>query len=215
MKRFWDYGTSTPIQRVGVIILGFGLVSLFSWMLKERLSFDDLLDSYYWPRSRDSFFFHLFFYFIPIGLLMSWGYYILVKIKEWVLKGKSKNTTPHKLHFKNSHAAFEFATKQYSANMNSGKMSLGIVQDTFKLKDGTKQFLIQLADVGKTTLVSGLNDRYVNQINQGDLVYWGFVDRVDDPNYAQISAIGHVLALLDPEYIPSDGKWTIKKDLTK
>ena len=53
MKKVWDYGTSTPIQRVGVIFLVIGLLSLFSWMIKKDLSFDDLLEAYSLPRSRD------------------------------------------------------------------------------------------------------------------------------------------------------------------
>ena len=106
MKKVWDYGTSTPIQRVGVIFLVIGLLSLFSWMIKKDLSFDDLLESYYLPRSRDSFFFHLFFYFIPLGLLMSWGYQILLNIKRWILNGKIEKTiTPkQKIYFKDNTA---------------------------------------------------------------------------------------------------------------
>ena len=229
MKKVWAYGTSTPIQRIGVIIFGIGLISLISWMVKEDLAFNDLFDSYYLPRSRDSFFFHLFFYLIPLGILMSWGYRVLIKLKEWVFnenlidfnqktepKVKQPQLQNHKnLHFKNNLAAFQFATKNYISNMESGKLNFGLVQDVFQTQDGNFQFLIQLADVGKTTLVSGFNDKHGDKIYKGNLVFWGFVESVNDINALKISGIGHVLAILSPEYDPNQGKWIIKKDLTK
>ena len=229
MKKVWDYGTSTPIQRVGVIFLVIGLLSLFSWMFKKDLSFDDLIEPYYLPESRDSFFFHLFFYFIPLGFLMSWGYGILIKLKEWVFNEKSeqidsKNYVKQRqsyappvknLHFKNNLVAFKYASENYTACMLPGKMTIGIIQDIFQLKDGSSQFLVQLADTGKTTLASGFNDKYANQIEKGNLVYWGFIEKVDYPEkHFQISAIGRILATLHPEFNPNDGKWTVKHNLT-
>ena len=238
MKRVWDYGTSTPIQRVGVIFLVVGLLSLFSWMIKEDLSFDDLLEPSYLPGSRDSFFFHLFFYFIPLGLLMSWGYQILLNIKQWVFnesyekltsnkhssstenlkstsKPRQKYTTPQKnLHFKNNLTAFKFASENYVANLLINQMNVGLVQDKFELKDGSFHFLVQLASKERTTLVSGFNDSYAKEISKGNLVYWGFVEQVTDKNHSGIEAIGHVLAILYPEFNPNNGKWTVKNDLT-
>ncbi len=225
MGKLWNYGTSTPIQRVGVIILGIGLLSLITWIIKEDLSFDDLFDPYYLPDSRDSFFFHLFLYLIPIGLSMSWGYQILVRIKEWIindrpekLKSEQKKfyTPPKKnLHFKNNLAAFQFAAQQYSANMSPKKVSLGIIQDIYKFEDGSIQFFIQLADVGKTTLVSGINDKHSEKLSKGNLIYWGYIDQVDEPNSLHVVAIGHILASLYPEYDPNNGKWVIRHDLTQ
>lgn len=49
MKKLWEYGTAKPVQRLGVIILVIGLLSLISWMVNRDLSFDDLFDSYYFP----------------------------------------------------------------------------------------------------------------------------------------------------------------------
>lgn len=227
MKRIWNYGTATPIQRIGVIVLAFGLVSLAAWMIRNDLSFSDLLHSYYLPDSRDSFFFHLFYYLIPIGLLMSWGYQVLIKIKEWIVndrteKIESKTTKQRKpyippeknLHFKNNHAAFKFAAQQYSPDMNPMQMSLGLVQEVYQFENGSIQFLVQLADMEKITFVSGINDKYEAEISKGNLVYWGYVDHVDEPNSLHISAIGHILATLSPEFNPNTGKWTVKKDLT-
>lgn len=228
MKRLWGYGTSTPIQRVGIIVLGVGLVSLFSWMLKEDLSFDNLFEPYYLPGSRDSLFFHLFLYLIPLGFLMSWGYQVLVKIKEWIVNGESKKpqsepkkvkqrqsyTPPKKnLHFKSNPAAFKYASENYIATMDRNKMSVGIVQDINFTKDKKPAFLIQIADKGKTTLVAGFNDKHAEKISKGNLVYWGFVDA--ENNDHEISAVGHVLATLHPELNPNDGRWVVKSDLTK
>lgn len=89
IRKIWSYGTSTPVQRIGVIILAIGLVSLFSWMFKEGLDFEDIFNEYYFPEDRDSIFFHLYFYFIPLGLILSWGYQLLVIIKRWVIGKKS------------------------------------------------------------------------------------------------------------------------------
>jgi hypothetical protein len=228
MKRLWGYGTSTPIQRVGIIVLGVGLVSLFSWMLKEDLSFDNLFEPYYLPGSRDSLFFHLFLYLIPLGFLMSLGYRVLVKIKEWIVNGESKKpqsepkkveqrqsyTPPKKnLHFKSNPAAFKYASENYIATMDRNKMSVGIVQDISFTKDKKPAFLIQIADKGKTTLVAGFNDKHAEKISKGNLVYWGFVDA--ENNDHEISAVGHVLATLHPELNPNDGRWVVKSDLTK
>lgn len=231
MKKIWIYGTSEPFQRVGILILGVGLLSLFSWMIKEDLSFEEILEfePYYLPRSRDSFFFHLFFYLIPLGLLMSWGYQILLKLKEWIFKETPETADPQSkekikktysppkqnLHFKNNLAAFQFAAKQYSVNMTAQHANIGIIQNIFQFEDGSKQFLVQLADIGKTTLVSGINDNHADKISKGNLVYWGFIDRVEEPNFMHISAIGHVLASLHPEYDPNKDKWVIKEDFTK
>lgn len=231
MKKIWAYGTSTPIQRVGVIILAIGLLSLLSWIYKNDMAFEDIFDSYYFPESRDSFFFHLYFYFIPVGLLMSWGYSLLVKIKSWIINGAEKkqpnkvqnaNATPRQpnkpklknLHFKNNLAAFKYASENYKAVMTPNQISLGIIQDEFQLKDGSNCFLVQLADIGKTTLVSGFNDNFSNQLSKGNLIYWGFVEQVEDKDFPHISAIGHVLATLSPELDPNNGKWVVKKDLT-
>lgn len=228
MKRLWGYGTSTPIQRVGVIILGIGLVSLFSWVIKEDLSLNEIFDLYYLPGSRDSFFFHLFFYLIPLGFLMSWGYQVLIIIKEWIVNGESKKlrSEPRKvaqrqpyippkknLHFKNNPTAFKYASENYIATMNSSAMNVGIVQDVNFTKDKKRSFLIQIADKGKTTLVAGFNDNHAEEISKGNLVYWGFVDTAN--NDQEILAVGHILAILHPELNPNDGRWIIKSNLTK
>lgn len=232
MKKLWQYGTSTAIQRIGVIVLFMGLFSFFLWIIIADLDFVDIFNPSYFPRSRDSLIFHLYLYFIPVGLLMSWGYFILVEIKKWVVNGANKSeeigiksdsnirkfrNKPKlkNLHFNNNLAAFKYASENYEASMISNKMSLGIIQDKYQLKNGSQCFLVQLADVGKTTLVGGFNDNYSNNLSKGNLIYWGFVEQIEDKDFPDISAIGHVLATLSPELDPNNGKWVIKKDLTK
>ena len=225
LKKIWNYGTSTPIQRVGIIILTIGLVSLISWMIKEELDLGDIFNSYSFPRSYDSFFFHLYFYFIPLGLLMSWGYIFLLKTKEWVINGyiykkptspkpKFTYTSPKKnLHFKNNSEAFKFAMNLYATNYTTNQMYFGIVKDIILLNDTKYQFLVQLADQNRTVLVNGYNDKHANRISMGNLVYWGYVDKTES-NTLGIEAVGHILATLHPEYNPNDFRWSIKENLT-
>lgn len=225
LKKIWNYGTSTPIQRVGVIILTIGLVSLISWMIKEELDLEDIFNPYSFPRSRDSFFFHLYFYAIPLGLVMSWGYVFLIKTKQWIIMGyipkhssplKRKKTysPPEKnLHFKNNTEAFEFATQLHSINYQTNALYFGMVKNISKLKDGSYQFLVQLADQNRTILVNGYNDKHSNKIFVGNLVYWGYADRIDSNSF-NIEAVGHILATLYPEYNPNNFKWSIKENLT-
>lgn len=66
---------------------------------------------------------------------MSWGYQVLIKLKEWIFNDKPKEcetktrakteaalrTTSEELTFQNNLAAFQFATKNYAANMEPGK----------------------------------------------------------------------------------------------
>lgn len=217
MKKVWDYGTSTPIQRVGVIFLVIGLLSLFSWMIKEDLSFDDLLESYYLPRSRDSFFFHLFFYFIPLGLLMSWGYQILLNIKRWILNGKIEKTiTPkQKIYFKDNLAAFEFACSIYPATLDLNKVYFGIVKDIVLTSSERFQFTIETANTNTTIKVYGYNDKYSSAIKINSLVFWLCEKPITNKNFLNIEALGSILFTLKPEFNPETNKWEILQNLSK
>lgn len=218
IKKAWTYGTSTPVQRAGVIILLIGLLSLSFWMGKEGLDFEDILNPYYSPSSRDSFFFHLYVYLIPLGLLMSWGNGLLIKIKNWVMNDRDSNiesNANHLMHFENNLKAFQFAADSYIPDLTPKKISIGLIQDRIQLKDGSTQVLVQLASKERTILVSGFNDKYSNSLGIGDLVYWGFVEPIKDEQYLHIEAIGHVVAILESTYNADTSKWSIKKDLTK
>lgn len=229
MKKIWNYGTSTPIQRIGVIFLVVGLLSLFSWMVKEDLTFDDLFEPYYLPKSRDSLFFHLFFYLIPIGLLMSWGYQILLNIKRWVFGEKPERIEPNSevklrrsyvppkknLHFKNNSAAFEFASSIYNADLSTGKNFFGIVREKATPKDEQSFFIIELAGSQENIFVTGINDKYLELVNTGNIIYWGLYENFGEKRLLDIQAKGYILATLHPEFNPNDGKWVIKNNLTK
>ncbi len=206
-------------------IIGFS--SFVSWFFKREIALEEIFNPRYFPRSRDFIFFHLYMYFIPVGLLMTWGYQILVKIKQWIFNEKpepiiKKIENPYKpspqplknLHFKDNLEAFKFAYKNYIADLTVAKMNLGIVQEVINLDSGT-QFLVQLANGSNTLFVIGFNDKYVNNISKGNLVYWRCVEQLNKENPTLPQAIGHILATLHPEYDPKTNKWTVKKDLTK
>ena len=227
LKKIWGYGTKTPFQRVGVLILTLGLVSALSWFMESDMYYMDVIDPYYFPDYRDSYFYHLYLYLVPIGLLMSWGYDLLQKIKSWVatgatpLKTKSTLAPTHStskqelknLHFKDNLSAFQYAVSITSASFLPGQMSLGLIQESGQTKDGNTYFLVQLANSKNTTLVYGYNDKYTNSITRGNLVYWGFLEEVTDIH--EIDAFGAILAILHPEYNPNTLRWEIKQNLTK
>lgn len=227
INKIWSYGTKHPTQRVGVIILAIGIVSAILWMFENDVTLEVFFVSYYFPRSSDLFIYHLYLFFIPIGLLMSWGYGFLLKIKYWVVNGKFKDkakpkkvsrphTPPKKnLHFKTTLAAFQFAVPMYLTKFSVNDLNFGIIQDKSELQDGSYHFLVQLADMRTTMIVSGFNDKYADDINVGNLVYWKMTELIDDANPVEIPAVGFVAATLYPEFNPNNKSWKIKKDLTK
>lgn len=223
MKKVWDYGTSTPVQRAGIIVLSLGLISLLAWVIKEDLSFEDIFDSYHFPRYRDSFFFHLYFYLIPLGFLMSWGYRLLIKLKQWVFykdTGKSviNSNEPilnKHLHFKDNTSAFEFASSISVADLSPQKINLGTVFEIMKSPHEKPFFIINLANIKNKVVVGGFNDKYANSIHVGDLVYWAFVELVEYEIYPEIQAVGYIIATVQPEFDPKSQKWILKKDLTQ
>lgn len=219
INKLWSYSTKEPIQRVGVVVFFIGLLSMFSWILMRGVDPLDVIDSYYQPDSRDSFFFHLYLYLIPIGLLMSWGYSLLLKIKEWIIKGNAEKK-PHSnskknLHFKTTLAAFQFAVPLYSVNFSLNIMNVGIIQNKTLLEDGSYHFLVQIANMHGTVLVSGFNDKYSDDINLGNLVYWKMTELVEDATEVDIPAVGAIVATLYPEFNPNTSQWKVRKNLTE
>lgn len=236
LKKIWSYGTKTPIQRVGVIILMVGLFSLLGWVYKANLSFEDIFDSYYFPRSRDFIFFHLYLYLVPLGFLMAWGYSFLIKIKKWIMNepqdSHSFNTlsikikerikeltapTPRKknLHFKNNLAAFEFASSLYNPDLFSGKNFFGIVRKVCN-PEGERSFLIiELAGSEEEIFVTGTNDKYFDLLSVGNIVYWGLEESFGEKRLLDVVAKGRILATLHPEFNPNTKLWSIRNNLTK
>ncbi|MCX0338306.1 hypothetical protein [Acinetobacter radioresistens] len=218
MKRLWLYGTSTPIQRIGVIVLGVGLLSLFSWMIKEDLSFEDLFNSYYLPSKRDSMFFHLFFYLIPLGFLMSWGYQILVKTQEWIFGKTKENKKPlkdEKLYFKDNMAAYDFASTIYSATLDLNTTYVGLIKDVVLTTNERFQYTIELANTDTTIKVYGYNDENSQSIRLGNLVLWRCEKPVSNKNYFNIQALGTIIATLQPVFDPNHGTWLIQSNFAK
>lgn len=136
-----------------------------------------------------------------------------------VLIRKFKSRTPkHQavktLHFKTNELAFEYADEFFSPIFMANQMSLGIVRAVEHSQRPDKIFTIELAGNGGKHLVGGINKKYSKSISVGNLIYWGYVDQVDESAFSY-SAVGHVIAILEPEFNPSNSKWTIKKDLTR
>lgn len=229
LKKIWKYGTSTPTQRIGIIVLVIGFLSSLLWIYKRDLNFTDFFDPYYLPRSSDSLIFHLYLYFIPLGILMSFGYKILIKLKEWVLNEKSEQiksksdvkqrrsyVPPKKnLHFQNNPAAFEFASSLYNPDLTTGKNFFGIVREKGTPKNEQAFFIIELAGSQESIFVTGVNDKYLELVNTGNIIYWGLEEFFGEKRLLNIQAKGYILATLHPEFNPNDGKWTIKNNLTK
>lgn len=147
-----------------------------------------------------------------IGIL----FFIGVRILKYFKSKQKPLTVPLKnLHFKNNLSAFQYAEKYIDNELFiAHHMSFGIVQDKSMLKDGSYHFLVQLSNSKRTVLVSGFNDKFADEINKGNLVYWGYVESVEDANNEDIEAIGHILAILNPELNINTSKWEIKKNLT-
>lgn len=224
MTKVWRHFTKTPAQRAGFILLNIGLISLFFWAMKRDLDFLEIFDPYYFPDSRHSFIFHLYLYFIPLGLLLTFGYNILNNIRIWVVSGskdgeerkKTKYIPPMKtLHFSNNLDAFKFASSNFQANFEPNQMSIGLIQEKTLLNNGTYHFLVQLADTSRTVLVSGFSDKYADKLSKGNLVYWGFIDKTNTNNPWEPEAIGHIIAALSPEFDPNSKRWSIKIDCSK
>ena len=209
LNKIWEFGSKEPIQRIGILILIFGLISLLSWVYKENLALDEIFDTYNLPQKRDSLFFFFFLYFIPLGLLFSWGYFLILKIKRWIF---NKNSSDKKLIFKDNLSAFSFATTIQKPLFEKNQMILGIIQEVIN-NNSIQCFLVQLANSEGTTLVVGINDKYQKTLGKNDLVYWGFVS--PSKEHFKFEASGYILALLEPEYDVDKKEWLIAKDLTK
>lgn len=147
IKIFWMKGTSQPVQRVGLIILAIGVMSCTLYSIQSPYHYeiqDILLDPDYYPRYRDPIFYKLYVYFIPLGLLLSWGYSLLVKLKIWVMGGnKNKSTSMEVMHFKDNEAAFEMVSKYMDTSIIQDKPVVAIsMQD---MKKPSEPIMIKVA----------------------------------------------------------------------
>lgn len=213
INKLWIYGTKEPIQRVGLIILVVGGLSFFSWIFKNDLYIEEAFTPRYFPETRDALWFHLYLYFIPLGILMTWGYSSLIKLINWIMGGnKKKPVNTNILYFKDNEGAFEVAAAMHDPVFSEKSMCIGIVR-YIDPQEGSG-IVIELAGSDEPLHVMGFNDKHANSVELGDLVTWGFVDYSDE-NILNIKAVGHILAILKPEFTPHTKKWGIKKDLTQ
>lgn len=88
IKYLWTYGTNKPIQRIGLIFLIIGITSLFAWMERDYIGIYYFFSEYRMPSSSYSLFYHLHIYLLPVSILMTWGYGILLKLKNWIIANK-------------------------------------------------------------------------------------------------------------------------------
>ncbi|MFW2152834.1 hypothetical protein [Acinetobacter gyllenbergii] len=217
LKNIWEYGAKQPFQKIGIIILILGLFSMISWSIKANLDFLQAFDPYYFPRShRDFLFFHLYLYFIPLGLTMSFGYRFLILIKNWVFKkeeiNKSDNTKPN-LIFKDSESAFDFGASIYPPSLNIGMVYFGIVRNVVLTLEERFQYTVELANQDSAIFVHGFNDKNSEFIKIDSLIYWRCEKPIIGINQYRIEATGMILALLEPKFNPNDMKWLVSKDL--
>ena len=151
--------------------------------------------------------------FLILGIILFFGSLFLKNIKN---KLKPEEPAIKNLHFKNNLAAFKYAVKYlYDESFITNTMSFGIVQEKSISVDGSYHFLIQLSNSNRTVLVSGFNDKFADEIDKGNLVYWGYIESVQESENMGIEAMGHVLATLNPELNLKTSKWVVRKDLTK
>ena len=94
MKKIWAFTTRYRLQRIGLIFLLLGLCSLFSWINCHE-SYGFYLEDYNnaiklnfnFPDHYDNWFYHLFKWCIPLGLIM-WSYPLWRPIIRWINSGQ-------------------------------------------------------------------------------------------------------------------------------
>ncbi len=83
MIKFFKYITTSPVQRVGLIVLTIGLSSLIAFSTHRNFDLDSVFDLD--SMRRYHIFYTLYFYFIPFGLLMALGVFDF--LFKWVKTG--------------------------------------------------------------------------------------------------------------------------------
>lgn len=226
LKKIWNYGTSTPVQRIGLIISGIGILSYITWVFTGRhygyyytdpnLWIDVIFDSDYFPKKRDFVFFHLYLYFIPVGLIMTWGYKLLVRLKSWIMTGsKKKPSNAEVLHFKDNEAAFEMACKYMDTNIVLDKSVIAIsMQD---MKKPSEPIMIKVA--GEPPFHAHTATYYTEDhlIKKGDLLGVMVFKKAEHiTSYMQDDErkqwLFLVVSELNPRYHMTKKMWSIKNN---
>jgi len=228
MKKLWNYGTSTPFQRIGLIILSIGILSYLAWVFignhygydytRLNVWLDVIFDSDYFPRKRDFIFFHLYLYLIPLGLLMTWGYSLLIKIKNWIIgEKKTKSTNTEILHFKENEAAFEMACKYMDTDIAIGKPMVALAVQSKIDENELNVIMIKVADTSPFHTYASTKFTFKHPIENGALLGIVPYERNEDGSYSDDRKrwMFAVVSELNPRYHTTKQMWSIKKDFIK
>lgn len=228
MKELWDYGTSTPIQRIGLIILTIGMLSYLTWIFTgyhHGYDYTDLapwvnviFDSDYFPKKRDFIFFHFYLYLIPLGLLMTWGYSLLTKLKNWIIGGnKTKSTNTEILHFKENEAAFEMACKYMNTDIAIGKPMVALAVQSKIDANELNVIMIKVADTSPFHTYASTKFTFKHPIKNGALLGIVPYERNEEGSYSDDRKrwMFAVVSELNPRYHTTKQMWSIKKDFIK
>lgn len=227
MKKVWEYGTSSPIQRVGLIILSIGMLSYLTWVLTgSRYGYDYtypdrwidvIFDPDYFPEKRDFVFFHLYLYLVPTGLLMTWGYRLLVKLKSWIMgENKKKPVNTEILHFKDNKAAFDMACKYMDTDIAQGKPMVALAVHS-KVENELNAIMIEIADTSPFHTYASTKFTLEHPIESGALLGVVPYERNEDGEYSDERKrwLFAIVSELNPKYHSTKQMWSIKKDFIK
>lgn len=227
MKKVWEYGTSSPIQRVGLIILSIGMLSYLTWVLTGSSYgydytyldrwIDVIFDPDYFPEKRDFIFFHLYLYLVPIGLLMTWGYRLLVKLKSWIMgENKKKPVNTEILYFKDNEAAFEMACKYMDTDIAQGKPMVALAVHS-KAENELNVIMIKIADASPFHTYASTKFTLEYPIESGALLGVVPYERNEDGKYSDERKrwLFAVVSELNPKYHSTKQMWSIKRDFIK
>ncbi len=228
MKKIWDYGTSTPFQRTGLIILSLGVLSYLIWVFfGSHYGYDYtypdvwinvVFDSDYFPRKRDFIVFHLYLYFIPLGLLMTWGYSLLIKLKKWIMgENKKQSINSEVLHFKDNEAAFEMACKYINTDIALGKPMVALAVQS-KINDNElSAIMIKVADTSPFHTYASTKFTFEYPIENGALLGIVPYERNEEGSISDDRKrwLFAVVSELNPRYHSTKQMWSINKDFIR
>lgn len=228
MKNIWRYGTSKPTQRVGLIILLVGILSYSTWVFfghhygydytYANVWIDVVLDPDYFPKNRDFLFFHLYFYLIPVGLVMTWGYGLVVKLKSWIMgENKKQATNPEILHFKDNEAAFEMACEYMNTDISLGSPMVAIAVQSKINENELNAIMIKVADTSPFHTYASIKFTLEHPIENGALLGIVPYEKNEDESISDDRKrwLFAVVSELNPRYHLTKQMWSIKKDFIK
>jgi len=227
LKKIWAYGVSTPFQRMGLIILSIGILSYLTWVFTGNhygydYTYPDrwinvIFDPDYFPEKRNFVFFHLYLYLVPAGLLMTWGYRLLVKLKSWIMgENKKQPVNTDILYFKSSEAAFEMACKYMDTNIALGKPMVALAVQS-KVEAGLNVIMIKVADTPAFHTYASTKFTLDYPIESGSLLGIVPYERNEEGELSDERKrwLFAVVSELNPTYHSTKQMWSIKIDFIK